>query len=232
MPDSWTRALNLYCYPVDLCGYHRRHEFPGFFEILIAGDRSSTIAFENRFRDSATNHITAFFEVVFWKLFSQPRIRQGSTDRIVSYILDHNIQAGDLWDAVGGFIENQTIGNMRKIRKLLGIRANVLATTLTFPALACPDKIPMIDKQVANWVNLNGTEHSINTCNHLTNFILNFTSLRDNDFDNYLNWIEWCREISVMITKLTHDNWRARDVEMAVFTAQRNNLMLNPLIGC
>ena len=229
MPDSWTRALNLYCYPVDLGGYHRHQEFPGFFEILIAGDRSSTIAFENHFRDNAPNNIPAYFEVVFWKLFSQTQWRQRTTNRIVDYILGHNVQPMDFWDAVIKFVENQTIRNLRMIRKLLGLNTNVLAIPLTFPALACPEKIPMIDKQVAKWVNLNGPEHSENTSNTLTNFNLNYTSLRENDFVNYLNWIVWCTEISEILTRLTKEKWRARDVEMAVFTAQRNNLFLNPL---
>jgi hypothetical protein len=100
---------------------------------------------------------------------------------------------------------------------------------LTFPALACPEQIPMIDKQVANWVNLNDSEHSINKSKKLTKFKLNYTSLRENDFDNYLNWIKWCRETSDVLTRLTKDKWRPRDVEMAVFTAQRNNVLLNPL---
>ena len=229
MPDSWTRALKLYCYPVDLGGYQRRHEFAGFFEIIITGDRNSTIAFENHFRENAHNNIAAFFEVVFWKLFSLPLVRHGSTNRIVDYVRNHNIKPNVLWDTVLQFVENQDIGHLRRIRGLLGLRTNVLAIPLTFPALACPDKIPMIDNQVAKWVNLNGAEHSINTRNRLTNFNLNYTSLRENDFGSYLNWIKWCREISEVLTSLTKEKWRARDVEMAVFTAQRNNVLLNPL---
>jgi hypothetical protein len=134
-----------------------------------------------------------------------------------------------LWDAISKFVENQTIRNLRGIRTLLGIKTNVLAVPLTFPALTYPEEIPMIDKQVANWVNLQGPEHSENTNNTLSNFNLNYTSLRENDFDNYLNWIAWCKEISEILTRLTKEKWRARDVEMAVFTAQRNNLLLNPL---
>jgi hypothetical protein len=95
---------------------------------------------------------------------------------------------------------------------------------LTFPALAYPEKFPMVDKQIAKWVNLNGANHNINI-----NFKLIPTSLRENDFDNYLNWVAWCREISATLIKRTTIKWRPRDVEMAVFTAHRNNLLLNPL---
>lgn len=228
MPESWTRALHTYCYPVDLGAYHGGHEFPGFFEILIAGDRVSTITFENHFRENAPNHIAAFFEVVFWKLFSQPGRRDGRTDNVVTYVQEHNILAQNLWDAVLKFIMNQNIDNLRSIRRMLGFTSPVLATTLTYPALACPDKFPMLDTQVAKWVNEHFADHNIHRNNHLTPF--NFIGvLRDNDFINYLNWVAWCRETSELLTRLNSEKWRARDVEMAIFTAQRNNLVLNPL---
>ena len=229
MPNSWIRALSRYSYPVDLGCYHRTQEFPGFFQIPVAGDRESTIAFENHFREKAPQNITAFFEVVFWKLYSQPRIRQGTTDRIVDFILQNDIQSIDLWDAVVQFIENQNVMNLRRIRKKLGLRTNVLAIPLTFPALAYPRKIPMIDNQVARWVNDNITQHNTGRNNDLTQFNLNYTSLRENNFDSYLNWIKWCQETSKILTRSTKNSWRARDVEMAVFTAQRENISLNYL---
>ena len=50
--------------------------------------------------------------------------------------------------------------------------------------------------------------------------IMNSTSLRDNDSQNYLNWIAWCREVAHVLSEKTENEWRTRDVEMAVFTAQ------------
>jgi len=58
---------------------------------------------------------------------------------------------------------------------------------------------------------------------------MNYTSLRDNDFTNYLHWIAWCRECAQELTDITETRWRARDVEMAVFTAQRDRTFLNVL---
>jgi hypothetical protein len=133
-----------------------------------------------------------------------------------------------LWDAILKFSDNQNIDNLKNIRKKLGITTKVLATTLTFPALAYPDIFPMVDMQVAKWVNKYFVEYNIHRNNKLTPF--NFKRvLRDNDFNNYLNWVAWCRETSELLTKLNRIKWRARDVEMAVFTAQRNKLYLNPL---
>jgi len=35
-----------------------------------------------------------------------------------------------------------------------------------------------------------------------------------------LHWIEWCQEVAQVLTTLTEMEWRPRDVEMAVFTAE------------
>jgi len=229
MPDSWTRALGAYSYPVNLRDYDRAQEFPGFFHMMIAGDRNSTIAFENHYRETAPHCIAAVFEVVYWKLYSQGARCQRSTNRIVDFVQEHGTTSEQLWDATQRFAESQTINNLKRIRSLLGITTNVLAVALTLPALANPETIPMIDSQVANWVNGNALNHNIARKSKLSPFRMNYTSLRDNDFPNYSNWIAWCREVAQVLAKLTNEDWRARDVEMAVFTAQRSGIELNVL---
>ena len=87
----------------------------------------------------------------------------------------------------------------------------------------------MIDNQVADWVNSNASIHNVNRKNKLSLFKKRYTSLRDDDFPNYLNWVAWCQEIAQVLTKLTKEKWRPRDVEMAAFTAQRSGLTLNVL---
>ena len=229
MPDSWTRALDTYSYPVNLRDYERAHEFPGFLNMIIVGDRNSTITFENHYQETAPTNIAAFFEVVFWKLYSQKRIWQNSTTRIVDFVQEHRITPRQLWEVVHQFVESQTRENLKRIRKLLGIKTDVLAIALTLPALASPKTIPMIDNQVARWVNHNAADHNINRINKLTPFKMSYTSLRDNDFSNYLDWVAWCQEVAHILIKLTGEEWRARDVEMAVFTAQRKGMVLNVL---
>jgi len=229
MSDSWTRALDAYSYPVNLRDYERAHEFPGFLNMIIVGDRNSTITFENHYQETAPTNIAAFFEVVFWKLYSQKRIWQNSTTRIVDFVQEHRITPRQLWEVVHQFVESQTRENLKRIRKLLGIKTDVLAIALTLPALASPKTIPMIDNQVARWVNHNAADHNINRINKLTPFKMSYTSLRDNDFSNYLDWVAWCQEVAHILIKLTGEEWRARDVEMAVFTAQRKGMVLNVL---
>ncbi len=177
----------------------------------------------------APNNTASFFEVVFWKLYSQGNTRQRHTNRIVDFVQKNSIMPDKLGDAIQRFIASQNITNLERIRELLGIKTNVLAVPLTLPALACPEMIPVIDRQVAKWVNHNAAHHNINRDNQLTPFKMNYTTLMQNDFSNYLNWVSWCQEVAHVLSELTIKEWRPRDVEMAIFTAQRNRIILNAL---
>jgi hypothetical protein len=229
MPESWKKALNRYSYNVNLENYEKAALFSNFFINNIQGNRPTTINFENHFRDLAPENMEVFFEVVFWKLYSQASRRQKGTSRIVSFVQDNEITAEEIWKVVEDFIKNQNRKNLGKIRDKLGIKTKVLAIPLTFPAFADPEKIPMIDNKVASWVNLNAEDHNCNRKNKLTLFKKNYSSLRENDFPNYLNWIFWCQEMAHVLTEMNGEKWRARDVEMAVFTAQRSGMTLNVL---
>lgn len=74
MPHSWQKALDKYEYPVRLDGFEDRQIYPGWFKCdTDNGDRSSTMKFEERFRKLAPHHLEAWYEVVFWKMYSQGR---------------------------------------------------------------------------------------------------------------------------------------------------------------
>jgi hypothetical protein len=68
--NTWTTALDNYSYPVDLGRYKEASRYPRHFKRNIRGDRDSTIAFEDYFRQHASESIEVYFEVVFWKLYS------------------------------------------------------------------------------------------------------------------------------------------------------------------
>ncbi|CAB1065513.1 hypothetical protein D1BOALGB6SA_10310 [Olavius sp. associated proteobacterium Delta 1] len=229
MPRTWTEALEAYSYPADLQTYKNKQHYPGFFNLDIAGDRATTIEFENHYREKAPTNIGSYLEVVYWKLYSQPHRRNKLTDSVAAHFQDQQLSAEQLWKSITDFIHSPTIPHLRKIRLQLGFKTNVLAVPLTLVALANPETIPMIDNQVAKWVNKNLKGHNVKKKNKLIPFSLKYTSLRTNDFEAYLAWINWCREIAEILGRHTGFDWRARDVEMAVFTAQRNGLNLNPL---
>jgi hypothetical protein len=229
MPQSWITALNAYEYPVRLPEYRRSGEFPGFFTRDIVGDRASTMEFEDYFRANSDKQIEPYFEVVFWKLYSQPMVRQGTTSRIVDHVKEQGVEASELRCAVDLFVQKPTKANLSVLRALLGIKTDVLALALTFSAFFDPRSYPMMDTKTARWVKEHHSHLSANRRNRLTPFKLNYSSLRYNDFDNYLNWVDWCRESDEILTTRTGMRWRARDVEMAVFAAAREGLSLNPL---
>lgn len=224
---SWIKALNGYSYPVDFHDYERRDRFPNFFNREISGDRDSTIKFENYFRENARKSREVYFEVIFWKVYSYTNNRLRTTSRIVNHILERKVSSESLYDAIKHFVDSPTPQNLRSIRNLLGIRTNVLAIPLTFPAFLNPEKYPMVDRKVAQWVNTNLNEHNRKREAKLTEFVS--LPLTDDDFESYLNWVYWCRELAQVLTEKTGMHWRARDVEMAVFTAQRKNLELTVL---
>lgn len=229
MPTSWREALDDYSYPVNLEDYKRAPQFHSFFNQNISGDRNSTIAFENHYQANAPYNIEVFFEVVYWKLYSQASRRDIGTSRIVDFVQTHGITPNQLWNIIQQFVISPSKNNLKKIRDTIGLRSPVLAVPLTLVALANPQKFPMIDNQVAKWVNYNLSHHNINRKNNLSSFNKKYTSLQDDDYSNYLNWVAWCQEIAQVLTRLTKSNWRPRDVEMAVFTAQRNGMVLNVL---
>jgi hypothetical protein len=229
MPQSWTTALSRYNYPVSLAKYGRSGEFPGFFTRDIPGDRTSTIEFEDYFRANCAISVVPYLEVVFWVLCGQSRRFERAVNRTANHLLSKGIQPAELRSAIDGIIEIPARDTVSKLRDLLGIKVEALTVALTFPAFADPMHFPMVNKNTAGWVKEHHCDFSLNRSNRLTPFALNYSALRYNDFDNYLNWVMWCRETAEILTSKTDMEWRARDVEMAVFTAAREGLSLNPL---
>lgn len=229
MPETWTKALSDYEYPVRLSDYNRADQFPDYFIRNIPGNRASTIQFEDRFRVDSGNCVEPYFEVVFWKLYSQANRCQKGTDRVVEHVLQNGVAASDLRCAIDSFVERPTRTKLSVLRALLGMKTPVLAVALTFPAFVDPAGFPMVDMQTAKWITSNYLAHNRNRTKALTPFKLNCTVLQDNDFQNYLNWVRWCREVADVLTDRTDIEWRARDIDMAVFTAAREGLPLNVL---
>ena len=232
MTRSWMKALDAYSYRVDLRKYKNARQFPGFFEIDIPGDRESTIAFEKHYQETAPTRIEPYLEVTYWKMaFRGP---DNQTDIRWRKITKKGATAQRLWYSVQQFIGNQTEDNLERIWEEFGYSDNGLASPLTFPALASPETLPMIDIQVAKWINKNYRLHNINRTSELTPFDMSSNSPlkgTNANITSYVNWVHWCREASTVLTELYSKPWRARDVEMAVYTAERSKgkLDLEPL---
>src|SRR5947209_1946373 len=96
-PDNWLKAITDYRYPVDLT------KLPGIkppwpTPNLSVGDRKATASFEDHFRQYAVMHIEAWLEVLYWKLFSQPHVRDKTTTKVAEYFREQRVEAGKLCD--------------------------------------------------------------------------------------------------------------------------------------
>ena len=232
---SWTSALEEYSYPVNLIEYRHIKNFPGYFVKRIEGNRVSTIEFENYFRKNALERIQVYYEVIFWKLYSRivkhNELASNIMDSMVNRMQQLEVDPAELFYRIETFAKEPTLRNFQDFRALLGLKKEngTLAIASTFPAFVDPVNFPIMDVNVANWVNSNLSEHNLNRKVNLSKFEFSAGSLQDNNFPSYINWAHWCRETASLLTKKTHDEWRARDVEMAVFAASKNSLALEVL---
>jgi len=232
LPRTWLDALKQYCYPAELSKYEGAAAFPDFFKKRISGNRQTTVEFEDYFREKAPKTIELWYEVAFWKLYSQPAWRSRKVSSIVDYTSTQAVTAAPLWEATQQFIRTPSKIGLSYLRGLLGFKYG-MAVPLTFAAFADPQSYPMVDRRVADWINANLEKHNAGRNNKLTKFRsrewkkANF--IADSDFGAYMGWVSWCRETASILSKMTDTCWRARDVEMAIFTAYRNGRSLSVL---
>ena len=230
MPDSWEYALDKYKYPVDLSKFVDASEYRGWFKHNTeTGKRCDTIVFESNFRENARRNLEAWYEVVFWKMYSQTRLRNGSTQDVICRIKDSGVTAEGLRDLCMKYIDKPSRASFVQFKdKIHKARSPMLATAATFPAFICPDKFPMVDSQITKWAKRHGALHvgapDISIARKWKN-----DDVRIHMWPFIESWIDWCQFTAKLLTERTERDWRARDVEMAVWTAQKHNLKLNPL---
>ena len=225
MPHTWKYALDEYRYPVDLRRFPEAPQHPGWFELNICpGNRTQTESFETRFREQAPHHLQVWAEVMFWKLDSGGR---GFAARQARKLLDpgRSASADELWSSCLAYVEQPGQPTFSALREKL-FTTGAVATAATFPAFICPERFPMVDTQVARWVRENGERHGyrgdIKEVPRAT--------ITESHWPFVDSWTAWCRTMAAELSRGTSISWRARDVEMAVFTAQRCGLELNPLM--
>jgi hypothetical protein len=225
MSTTWEKALSEYRYPVILGRYANADDHVGWFTYdLSNGDHAETTGFERHFRKYAAQGIESWLEVVFWKLFSQPARRNSATTRIEEHFLKNDIEGISLWNACNEYVQNPSRHNFETFRSMFGFTSTSIAIAATFPAFVSPDTYPMIDTRIAKWVGACMAEHNSVDPNgaQLTKppFLNNgSTVLKMSDFEFMQDWKRWCVHTAQKLKKLTFRNWRARDVEMAVFHA-------------
>lgn len=230
MPNTatWERALCEYKYKVL---FNRFGNLPDQPPDLYPGNKEQTKDFEKRFRDRAPYHLDAWAEVVFWKLYSRnPGIAEKQAQKILA---NKCVSAEDLWTSCEAYTQNPTRDTFSTFRKKL-FSTPVVATAATFPAFMSPETFPMLDKQVTTWACWHGELHqysSINGPDLKCVPDLASGTLRESHWPFIESWVAWCQFTAKILSQRSGCEWRARDVEMAVFTVQRSKgrLCLKPL---
>lgn len=237
MPQTWMKALKAYSYRVRLSEFADAQSFPGWFELdMHCGDREETIAFEDRFRENAPHHIEAWYEVVYWKMYSQGGRANHRTKKFVEQLWGCDTDPGTLWQVCKEYAAHPSRDALTYLKTALGFTSDRIAVVLTFPALAFPDTHPMVDSRVAEWTldhwgTHNAADPSGPQLVRPRYLDTSITSLPISNWDFVASWVLWCRHMAGKLTDLRAGDivWRARDVEMAVFTAQGGNLQLTAL---
>jgi len=226
VPNTWEKSLFGYQYPFDLGRFDDAKLYPtGFKFNSLVGDRKSTMEFETHFRSNAPKAIEPWLEVVYWKMYSQPPIRGLKLiRRLADHFRNNSVKPQALWDVCNRYVEHPTKQHFESIRTNFGLTSGSIAVAATFPAFMRPDLYPMIDTRIAKWVghfmmrqNLSNPSGVQLTRPHFVDS--KQTVLVMNDFPFLQNWIQWCRYTAQKLTACTSFEWRARDVEMAVFNA-------------
>jgi hypothetical protein len=240
MSETWKNVLNSYSYPFNLKQFKNAKHHEGWFDIVSSGNREETLKFENRFRYNAQKSISPWLEVVFWKIFSMPNnAANDTTGRIEGSLSSRNIKPDVLWKNCNAFVNEPTLKNLQIFKQSLGIRSGAIAVALTFPSFINPDLFPMVDTRIAKWVNKTMNLHNQTDKERVQLIKRNGSGyLSEDDFAFYLRWVQWCKHQACKLSDRTDMKWRARDVEMAVFTAwgfggvyaPHPSMTLNPVI--
>lgn len=235
MCNNWVEARNMYSWKVDLNTFQDANRYPGHFHLIVTPDQ--TPGFENRFRSAVEkiangdNHLFAA-EVNYWKNFGNHMAR----NRLTKSIIDH-LYKETKWQTfchcVIQLAKEPSLSKFKELQKACG-QPKGFATPLTFLSFYDPVHFPMVDRRIGLWWKTHKEYHR-----HL--YSTAFSQRRDGwiqtttiknqeqNWDAYCAWTKFCRDTGRKLTRQTGSPWRARDVEIAVWEAQKRNIALESL---
>ncbi|MBN2488269.1 MAG: hypothetical protein JXA98_04510 [Methanosarcinaceae archaeon] len=228
MDNNWVNALKKYNWTVNLQQFVDASIYKGYFDRTIRPD--DVVIFENRFR-RAINNGSSFEiagEVCFWKNYGNPQSRNRITTNLLSY---HKEKTN--WEnfvrVVKEISDNPSSDKFVSLKRACN-QQNGFATPITFLAFYNPIEFPMVDKHIANWWIKHKETYGFRD-------FPDFSQRKNDDWiksnnDNwnaYIAWKTFCCDYAKKIARNYGLNWRARDVEMAVWEAQKNGISLEVL---
>lgn len=217
--DAWRNAHGDYAWEVDLRHFAERQEYPGFFSRVI-GSRDA-IRFEDAFRraidGSGTYQIAG--EVCYWKNYGNHQSRDRITRKLLQLLSDKECWA-KFRGAVKEVCKHPCFPALACLQDASG-QPHGFATLLTFVSFYDPTSFPMVDKYIAYWWAASKKRFGLATLPSFSQrddgWIETTTKTKTElNWGAYMAWTRFCRDYAQRL-----GGWRARDVEMAVWMAQK-----------
>jgi len=225
MSKSWDNALEKYNWKVDLRRFSGAANYPGYFNRVIRP--ADVMAFEDAFR-TAINEASSFEivgEVCFWKNYGA--FRNKVTQRLLTYLAERVN-----WDrfvrAVKQVSANPSYDNFVAFQGACN-QPYGFATPITFLAFYRPTDYPMADKRIANWWSAHKADYGFGDSPDFSQRYDGLIQPRGISWNAYIAWTRFCFDYAARMAKNCGVNWRVRDIEMAVWEAQRDGVSLNAL---
>ncbi|MEK7751787.1 MAG: HEPN domain-containing protein [Acidobacteriota bacterium] len=206
----WNALKANFKWRVDLRTFKYREMCPGFFDRVI--EPATVDEFGRLFRESLhTEKLTGrAAEVAFWKNFGQYRGRDRTARGLLEW-LSPPFGADRFAQAIEGIARDFTWDSFQRLRASCG-QVSGFATPLAFLSFFDPERFPMVDQRIADWWTRRFPKQ------------LQFSRTDDGwirpnqqSLKAYVSWTSFCRRQAEVLSGLG-DHWRARDVEMAVWS--------------
>lgn len=227
MCKSWVNASEKYSWRVDLGRFERAADYPGYFNRVIRP--ANVVAFESAFR-TAVNEAGSFEiagEVCFWKNYGAFQARNKVTQKLLTYLAERAN-----WDrfvrAVKQVSANPSSDSLVALQSACS-QPSGFATPITFLAFHKPTEYPMVDKHIANWWRVHKAKYGFGDSPKFSQRNDGWIRASKQSWNAHIAWKRFCCDYAVRMTKNCGLNWRARDVEMAVWEAQKGGVSLNAL---
>ena len=232
MCKTWIDAYEKYNWTVNLTKFKDSVKYPNYFNYVITP--ANVVAFEDKSRamiDGAGSFEVAG-EVCFWKNYGNFQSRNRITQRLLLHL-----EIPQNWAifirALKRLSKNPSFNNFIAFRKACN-QPRGFATPITFLAFYNPVEYSMVDKHIADWWAKNKTEYGFGTSpifsQRSDGWIQTYTiSQNKQNWNAYIAWTRFCRGYAELASRNCRLNWRARDVEMAVWEAQKMGIHLNIL---
>lgn len=232
MCNNWGKAYSKYSWTADLRHFNKSQQYPGYFNCIITP--ADVVIFENKFRAAidGNDSFEIAGEVCFWKNYGNAQARNRVTQELLTYLRDP-VNWNKFIQAIKKISSNPSYNNFIGIRNACN-QPRGFATPITFLAFYKPTEYPMVDKHIANWWDANRAKYGYGDSPKFSQrndgWIQTCTiSQKKQNWNSYIAWKNYCVDYATRIAKNCRWNWRARDVEMAVWEAYKNIISLEVL---